>query len=83
MEWSARARHTSVTDLALTPDGEEGARAVGRWLRGRRLAAVLTSPRTRARQTCALAGQGDGARVDQDLAEWWYGEYEGLTTARI
>ena len=82
-EWSAGGRHTSVTDLPLTPAGEEGARAVGRWLSGRPLAAVLTSPRTRARQTCALAGLSDRARVDEDLAEWRYGDYEGLTTARI
>jgi broad specificity phosphatase PhoE len=82
-EWSASGRHTSVTDLPLTPAGEDGARAAGRWLAGRRVAAVLTSPRRRARQTCALAGLGGRARVDDDLAEWRYGDYEGLTTARI
>ncbi|HET6963184.1 MAG TPA: histidine phosphatase family protein [Acidimicrobiales bacterium] len=82
-EWSASGRHTSVTDLPLTPAGEVGARAAGRWLAGRRVGAVLTSPRRRARETCALAGLGGPARVDDDLAEWRYGEYEGLTTARI
>ena len=82
-EWSATGRHTSITDLPITPAGEEGARAVGSWLAGRSFAAVLTSPRTRARQTCALAGLSDGAEVDDDLAEWRYGEYEGLTSARI
>ena len=82
-EWSAGGRHTSVTDLPLTPEGEAGARAVGRWLAGRRIAAVLTSPRARARQTCALAGLAGPARVDADLAEWAYGDYEGLTTAEI
>jgi probable phosphoglycerate mutase len=82
-EWSASGRHTSVTDLALTSTGEDGARAVGRWLAERKVALVLTSPRRRARQTCALAGLGDRAEVDEDLAEWRYGQYEGLTTPEI
>jgi probable phosphoglycerate mutase len=82
-EWSAGGRHTSLTDLPLTPAGEEGARAAGRWLAGRRVAAVLTSPRARARQTCDLAGWAGRAEVDDDLAEWSYGQYEGLTTLQI
>ena len=81
--WSESGRHTSVTDLPLIPAGEEAARDVGRWLARRRITAVLTSPRLRARQTCSLAGLGAHAQVVDDLGEWAYGDYEGLTTAQI
>ncbi|MEU4776003.1 histidine phosphatase family protein [Micromonospora sp. NPDC023644] len=80
--WSATRRHTSYTDLHLTPDGERQARALGRFLAGRRFAAVLTSPRARAVHTARLAGLTVTGTVD-DLAEWNYGEYEGRTTADI
>lgn len=81
-EWSARGRHTSVTDLELTPAGEEQARSLGAGLSGRTFAAVFCSPRRRARRTAELAGLAVTA-VDDDLAEWDYGSYEGRTTAEI
>src|SRR5690348_1299088 len=81
-EWSAAGRHTSYTDLPLTPDGERQAKALAAALAGRHLAAVLCSPRRRARDTAALAGLAVTGTVD-DLAEWNYGEYEGLTTPEI
>ncbi|WP_310962375.1 histidine phosphatase family protein [Nocardioides terrisoli] len=81
-EWSAAGRHTSVTDLPLTPDGEAEARAVAPRLAEVAFDLVLTSPRLRARTTARLAGFPD-AVVDEDLAEWRYGDYEGLTTAQI
>jgi probable phosphoglycerate mutase len=81
-EWSASGRHTSITDVPLTAAGEQAARVIGERLRDTSFDLVLTSPRTRARHTAELAGHGD-AEVDDDLAEWAYGDYEGITTARI
>jgi broad specificity phosphatase PhoE len=81
-EWSRSGRHTGRTDLPLLPEGEVQARALGPKLTGYRFAAVLTSPLLRARETCALAGIGPGV-IDPDLAEWDYGEYDGLTTPEI
>jgi probable phosphoglycerate mutase len=82
-EWSASGRHTSRTDVPLTEKGREAARRLGGRLAGREFALVLTSPRSRARDTCAEAGFGDVAEVTEDLAEWDYGGYEGLTTPEI
>jgi broad specificity phosphatase PhoE len=81
-EWSRAGRHTGRTDVALTPYGEEQARAAGELLAGRKFALVLTSPLQRAMRTAALAGLGH-AVVDPDLVEWDYGGYEGLTTQQI
>ncbi len=78
-EWSASGRHTSTTDVPLTEEGRRRARALT--LREREFALVLTSPRQRARETCELAGLS--GEVDEDLAEFAYGEYEGLTTNEI
>ncbi|WP_329110603.1 histidine phosphatase family protein [Micromonospora sp. NBC_01699] len=81
-EWSAAHRHTSYTDLGLSPDGEREARAVRDQLAGRAFTAVLASPRTRALRTAELAGL-TVTSVDDNLAEWNYGSYEGRTTAQI
>jgi probable phosphoglycerate mutase len=67
----------------LTGRGREEAHEVGARLAGRRFALVLSSPSTRALETCRLAGLGDEARVCGDLHEWDYGGYEGMTTAQI
>lgn len=80
-EWSRTGRHTSVTDLDLTAAGAAVAQGLAAELGSRPFAQVLTSPRLRARRTAELAGLH--AEVDDDLAEWAYGEYEGLTTPQI
>jgi broad specificity phosphatase PhoE len=82
-EWSASGQHTSRTDIPLTPKGREAARKLGAKLAGREFALVLTSPRSRARDTAAEAGFGERAQLEDDLAEWDYGGYEGLTTDEI
>jgi probable phosphoglycerate mutase len=81
-EWSRDHRHTSVTDLALTHEGERQAKALAPVLARHRFAGVFSSPRQRARRTAELAGLTVTA-IDDDLAEWNYGEYEGRTTAQI
>ncbi|MCW2807514.1 MAG: Phosphoglycerate mutase [Marmoricola sp.] len=81
-EWSRDGLHTSHTELELTPEGEDVARRLAQRLAGVEFDLVLSSPRARARRTAELAGFTD-VEVDDDLTEWDYGDYEGLTTARI
>jgi len=80
-QWSRDGRHTGRTDLPLTPDGERDARLLAPRLAEFEFAAVLSSPLSRARRTAELAGLD--AVLDDDLAEWDYGGYEGLTTPQI
>ncbi len=81
-EWSLAGRHTGRTDIELTAAGEATAKALAPALADVDFDLVLTSPRLRARRTAALAGFTE-ATVEDDLAEWDYGDYEGLTTPQI
>ncbi|WP_019202631.1 histidine phosphatase family protein [Tsukamurella sp. 1534] len=83
-EWSRAGRHTGNTDVPLTETGEEQARALRPVLDGLELVSptVWVSPRNRAARTAELAGLTVTA-VEPDLAEWDYGDYEGLTSAEI
>ena len=82
-EWSLSGQHTGLTDLPLTARGEERARGLALRFQGIPFACVLTSPRQRARRTCELAGLGQEAEIEPDLAEWDYGRYEGQRTVDI
>jgi probable phosphoglycerate mutase len=82
-EWSISGQHTGRTDIPLTTHGEEEARTLAPLLREVDFARVLTSPRRRARRTCELAGLGSVSKVEPDLAEWDYGEYEGQRTVDV
>ncbi len=83
-EWSASGQHTSRTDIPLTEAGRERAREIGSSLGScADFALVLCSPLRRARETCELAGFSSAAEIVDDLREWDYGEYEGLTTPEI
>jgi len=81
--WSLSGAHTGRTDIPLTANGERQAVAIRDRLKEREFTLVLTSPLQRARETCHLAGYGEAAQVDQDLMEWDYGAYEGMSTAEI
>jgi broad specificity phosphatase PhoE len=82
-EWSLSGRHTGRTDIALTANGADEARELGKHLQGIPFAYVLTSPLMRALQTCELAGLGNVRKIEPDLAEWDYGDYEGRRSADI
>ncbi len=81
-EWSRSGQHTSYTDIDLTAEGEEQAKALRTRLDPSEFGLVLTSPRLRARRTAELAGFTD-YEVTDDLQEWNYGDYEGITSADI
>ncbi|TDC50482.1 histidine phosphatase family protein [Jiangella ureilytica] len=81
-EWSRDGKHTGATDLPLTPVGEEAARSLAARLDGAAFGLVLSSPLQRARVTAELAGFAS-AELDDDLREWDYGDYEGITTPQI
>src|SRR5580698_1434788 len=82
-EWSLSGAHTSRTDIPLTDHGRKRAEELRDYLKGTKFDAVLESPMQRARETCAIAGFGDVAKVDDGLKEWDYGVFEGKTTKEI
>lgn len=82
-EWSAIGRHTGLTDLPLNEAGRRRAKELKSSLNCQRFALVLSSPLLRARETCQLAGYEEHAKLDLNLREWDYGEYEGRTTSVI
>jgi len=82
-EWALNGRHTGSTDLPLLPEGEAEARALVPVLSQQQFAAVFSSPLQRAQRTCELAGLGDRMQICDDIIEWNYGDYEGITTATI
>jgi broad specificity phosphatase PhoE len=81
--WTLSGQHTGRTDLPLTENGERNARQLGERLKKITFAKVWSSPLQRARKTCDLAGFTDRCEIDQDLLEWDYGKYEGITSADI
>jgi broad specificity phosphatase PhoE len=81
--WSLEGRHTGVTDIPLTTHGETQVRELRLWTAAVSFAHVFTSPRLRARESCELAGLGAQAKIEPDLAEWNYGDYEGRRSVGI
>jgi broad specificity phosphatase PhoE len=82
-EWTRTGQHTGNTDLPLTDAGREQGRLLTERLTDIDFALVLSSPRQRALETCRQAGLLERAEVSEDLREWDYGAYEGLTTSEI
>ncbi len=81
--WSLTGRHTGRTDVPLTSLGEHDARGLATTLSSVQFAHVMTSPLQRASRTCVLAQCGGLATTNLDLAEWDYGDYEGLKPSEI
>src|SRR5262245_8476823 len=81
--WTVSKQHTGRSDIPLTERGERNAVKLGARLKGLAFAQVFSSPSQRARKTCDLAGFGANVKVDDDLQEWDYGRYDGLTSAQI
>jgi broad specificity phosphatase PhoE len=81
-DWSRSGQHTGRSDIPLNERGQVRAQAIGAFLKGKALT-VRTSPLSRARETCRIAGFGKNATIDPDLREWDYGDYEGRTTVEI
>lgn len=82
-EWSRTGQHTGTTDLPLTDAGRKKATLLRPALAKQSFALVLSSPLQRARETCRIAGLEAVAKIDPDLTEWNYGEYEGLTSKQV
>lgn len=82
--WSRNGRHTSITDLPLTEHGASQARSLRAFMHTWTFSEIRTSPLVRARQTAELAGLVTPEPIiDDDLFEWRYGDYEGITSAQI
>ncbi|KAK5117044.1 hypothetical protein LTR62_006765 [Meristemomyces frigidus] len=90
-EWSASGQYTGKTDIPLTAYGEKQVKASadfyygpGRLIDPAKVAKVYVSPRKRAIRTWELlSGRTDGYEISESLAEWDYGEYEGIKTNEI
>lgn len=80
--WSKSGQHTSYTELDLTATGVEQAKSLRSRLDPADFQMVLCSPRLRAQRTAELAGFTD-VEIEEDLAEWYYGDFEGMTSAQI
>ena len=82
-EWALDRRHTGLTDIPLTANGESEARELGKYLQDIQFSHVLTSPLKRAQQTCTLVGLDQIPEIEPDLVEWDYGDYEGKQSVNI
>jgi len=80
--WSKSGQHTSITDLDLTERGVAQAESLRSRLDPSDFELVLCSPRQRAQRTARLAGF-ENFEVEEDLAEWYYGDFEGMTSEQI
>ena len=81
--WTLSGQHTGLTEPPLTANGRNQARKLKPRLQEIGFSHVLVSPRLRAQQTCELAGLAAESRIEPDLTEWNYGDYEGLRSVDI
>ena len=81
--WTISGQHTGHTDIPLTKNGEEAAKALNLKLRNLNILKVFSSPLLRSRQTAELSGFRASIEIDNNLMEWDYGDFEGRRTADI
>jgi broad specificity phosphatase PhoE len=83
--WNAEKRFQGHTDVALSARGRAQAEALGRALRGYKVAAAYVSPFRRARETAELALRESGVplTVIEELRELSLGAWEGCTVDEI
>ena len=83
--WNAERRFQGHTDIALSERGRAQAEALGRALRGYKVAAAYVSPFRRARETAevALRERGVAPTVIEELRELSLGAWEGCTVDEI
>ena len=79
-EWSRSGRHTGRTDIPLTQIGRQQADQLAGMLESRPFALAMSSPLVRAHETYERAGLAITAEINEDLLEWDYGTYEGVST---
>jgi broad specificity phosphatase PhoE len=79
--WSDERRHTGRSDIPLTANGRAQAEHIASELTRFDIRQCFASPLTRAWETAQLIGLRP--ERDDDLLEWDYGDFEGLTTAEI
>ncbi|KAM7214994.1 Histidine phosphatase superfamily [Rhypophila decipiens] len=93
-EWAKNGKHTGRTDIELTPLGVRQVASTasqlvgpGKLLDPTKLLKIFVSPRKRALQTFEtllrqqhgeISGD-DRITITENIAEWDYGDYEGLT----
>ncbi|WP_269537963.1 histidine phosphatase family protein [Cerasicoccus fimbriatus] len=90
-DWTISRQHTGRTDLPLTEGGRKEAEHVRQRLAdqcdGHEYCPmpkhVFSSPLKRAKETCEIVTGSHGFGLWDDLMEWNYGDYEGLTTKEI
>lgn len=83
--YSGERRFAGIGDIPLTDTGLVQARAAGEALAGRGIDAIVTSPLKRTRQTAQEIAQALGVevRVEDDLRETDFGDWEGYTFAEV
>lgn len=82
-EWALDGRHTGNTNIPLTARGREQAVYLEPIFHEVEFERIMSSPLDRALETARIAGLGDRVLTSDNLREWDYGKYEGITTKEI
>ncbi len=83
--WNREGRYQGCVDIGLSPEGMAQAQAAARLLARHPLAAVYSSPLSRARETAEAiaAAHGLPVRIDPAFREICHGLWEGLTAEEV